>query len=104
MLGLLDKSGGMGGPQQTQPANNMAQLFQNIGYQGGYSQQPVAPISAPSAPGQLMPTPEQAAAATQARMQARTPVAAPVSAPVAPWWGRDTSTPYGRERGGGSSR
>ena len=59
----------------------MGQLFgQNPGYQ-----QPnqVAPIAAPVAPTNILPTPEQAAAATQARMQARTPspMAAPVTAP-----------------------
>lgn len=102
MIGLMDKSG-MGGPVQTQPANNLAQLFQNLGYQGGYSQTPIAPISAPSAPGQLMPTPEQAAAATRARMLARTPVAAPVAAPKRPTWERSSGEGDAGGRGSGGA-
>lgn len=64
---------------------------QNTGYQ-----QPnqVAPIAQPQAATPLLPTPEQAAAATQARMQARSPVmAAPAAAPKKP--GRQWTTGYG---------
>lgn len=51
---------------------------QNTGYQ-----QPnqVAPIAQPQAQTPILPTPQQAAAATQARMQARTPMSAPKAAP-----------------------
>ncbi len=68
----------------------LGQLFgQNTGYQ-----QPnqVAPIAQPQAQTPLLPTPQQAAAATQARMQARTPMTAPAAAPKIsrPAWATDS--------------
>jgi hypothetical protein len=71
----------MGGNSQSTP-QGMGQLFgQNPGYQ-----QPnqVAPITQPQLQTPILPTPEQAAAATRARMLARSPMAAPVAAPQKP--------------------
>lgn len=63
-----------------QTASSLQNAFgQNTGYQ-----QPnqVAPIAQPQAQTPLLPTPQQAAMATQARMQARSPMmAAPAGAP-----------------------
>lgn len=80
----------MGGQSSSTPQSADSQLQQLFmqsqpGSVGGY-QQPnqIAPISAPQYPAPLTPTPEQAAAATQARMQARTPMAAPSGAPKTP--------------------
>ena len=74
-------------------------IGQLLGTGGGY-QQPnqVATITQPQAQTQLLPTPEQAAAATQARMLARTPtMAAPATAP--------TKKPYSQRGGeGGGAR
>ena len=73
----------MGGISPSTPMGNGSQLAQQFGQSTGY-QQPnqVAPIGQPQIQTPILPTPEQAAAATQARMQARTPVmAAPVTAP-----------------------
>lgn len=84
----------MGG-NSASSTQGLGQLFaQNTGYQ-----QPnqVAPIAQPSLQTPILPTPEQAAAATQARMQARTPpMAAPVTAP------KKQAPPI--VRGGGSNR
>lgn len=70
----------MGGNSASTP--ELAQIF---GGSTGY-QQPnqVAPIAQPQLQTPILPTPEQAAAATQARMQARTPMAAPAAAPKRP--------------------
>lgn len=65
---------------------NSAFTTQGLGqlYAGspGY-QQPnqVAPIGQPQLQTPILPTPEQAAAATRARMAARTPMSAPAAAP-----------------------
>lgn len=68
----------MGGNSQSTP-QGMGQLF---GANPGY-QQPnqVAPITQPQLQTPILPTPEQAAAATRARMLARSPMAAPAAAP-----------------------
>mgnify|MGYP001608882147 FL=1 len=73
----------MGGSTSSTPMGNGSQLAQQFGQSTGY-QQPnaVAPIGQPQIQTPILPTPEQAAAATRARMQARTPMAAPVTAPV----------------------
>lgn len=79
----------MGGTSPSTPqdaGSQLQQLFmqqqgQSPGNPGGYQQQPIAPIAAPQYGGPIQPTPEQAAAATMARMQARTPMAAPAGAP-----------------------
>ena len=86
----------MGGQSSSTPEINgqMAQLFgQNPGYQ-----QPnqVAPIAQPSLQTPILPTPEQAAAATRARMLARSPMAAPVAAPQKQ---QQTYIPRGSEGG-----
>lgn len=60
-------------------ANPMASLF--AGNQGYQQPNQVAPIAQPQMQTPILPTPEQAAAATRARMLARTPMAAPVAAP-----------------------
>lgn len=68
----------MGG-NSASTTQGLGQLFgQNTGYQ-----QPnqVAPIAQPQPTNPLLPTPEQAAAATRARMAARMPMAAPAAAP-----------------------
>ncbi len=68
----------MGG-NSASTTQGLGQLFgQNPGYQ-----QPnqVAPITQPQLQTPILPTPEQAAAATRARMLARSPMAAPVAAP-----------------------
>lgn len=71
----------MGGQTGSTLQGNNSQLSQLFG--NGYQQtNQVAPITQPQAQTQLLPTPEQAAAATQARMLARTPtMAAPSGAP-----------------------
>lgn len=80
----------MGGNSASTPQNagsQLQQLFmQGMQSPGGGYQQPnqVAPIAAPQYGGALTPSPEQAAAATRARILARTPMAAPVAAPRAP--------------------
>lgn len=70
----------MGGNSASTPQlNQLGQLFGgNTGYQ-----QPnqVAPIAQPQMQTPIMPTPDQAAAATRARMLARNPMAAPAAAP-----------------------
>lgn len=80
----------MGGNSPSTPqgaGSQLQQLFmqnQTPGQNpGGYQQQPIAPIAAPQYGGPIQPTPEQAAAATQARMLARMPpvMAAPAAAP-----------------------
>lgn len=78
MIGLADK-GGAGGVQQT-PGSQISALF---GVNPGYQQTPLNPaIAAPQYnAGGMMPTPDQAAAATRARIMARNPV---VAAPAAP--------------------
>ncbi len=71
----------MGG-NSASTTQGLGQLFsQNPGYQ-----QPnqVAPIMQPQLQTPILPTPEQAAAATRARMLARSPMAAPVAAPQKP--------------------
>lgn len=67
----------MGGNSVSTP-----QLSQMFGGSMGY-QQPnqVTPIAQPTVQTPILPTPEQAAAATRARMLARTPMAAPAAAP-----------------------
>ena len=73
----------MGGSTSSTPMGNGSQLAAQFGQNTGY-QQPnqVAPITQPTLQTPILPTPQQAAAATQARMQARTPVmAAPAAAP-----------------------
>lgn len=68
----------MGG-NSASTTQGLGQLFgQNPGYQ-----QPnqVAPIAQPQAQTPILPTPQQAAMATQARMQARNPMAASAAAP-----------------------
>lgn len=72
----------MGGQSGSTLQGNNSQLSQLFAQNQGY-QQPnqVAPIAAPLAQTPILPTPEQAAAATRARMLARSPMAAPVAAP-----------------------
>lgn len=76
----------MGGNSPSTPGQASAPMLN--GLQGrflgntGYQQTPVPPIAAPQYGGPILPTPEQAAAATVARMQARTPMAAPAGAPM----------------------
>src|SRR6185312_1764386 len=78
----------MGGNSSSTPIGNGSQLSQlfgrNTGYQPMQGQAQLPAITAPQYGPALNPSPEQAAAATMARMQARTPMAAPVSAPVKP--------------------
>lgn len=78
----------MGGNSSSTPQNVGSQLsglfMNNTGYQPMQDQAQLPPITAPQYGLALNPSPEQAAAATMARMQARTPMAAPVSAPVKP--------------------
>ena len=73
----------MGGNSTSTPQlNQLGQLFGgNTGYQ-----QPnqVAPIAQPQLQTPILPTPEDAAAATRARMLARNPMAAPATAPQRP--------------------
>lgn len=70
----------MGGNAASTPElNGLASQFAgNTGYQ-----QPnqVAPIAQPQLQTPILPTPEQAAQATQARMAVRNPMAAPAGAP-----------------------
>lgn len=78
----------------------LSSLFMNnTGYQPVQSGQ-LPTIQAPQYGQALTPSPEQAAAATRARMQARTPMAAPVSAPVV----QKQDVRRGGEGGPGSSR
>lgn len=75
----------MGGQTGSTMEGNGSQLAQLFGQSTGY-QQPnqVAPIAQPTLQTPILPTPEQAAQATQARMLARNPappMAAPKSAP-----------------------
>ncbi len=76
----------MGGISDSTPQNigsQLSSLFMgNTGYQPMQGQAQLPTIQAPQYGPVLNPTPQQAAAATMARMQARTPMAAPVSAPV----------------------
>lgn len=83
MIGLMDK-GGQGTaqvPGQQNSPMNLSALFQGL-------QQPaqtqVPQIGAPQYGGSLMPSPEQAAAATRARMLARNPIMAPAAQPQRP--------------------
>lgn len=105
MIGMMDKGAGttqvpgqQGNPMQGL-GSGLAQLFANnqpAVTQGAQIQLPQ--IAAPQYPGTLMPSPDQAAAATRARMLARNPLPAarPGAAPK-----RMTNA----ERfGGGSSR
>ena len=107
MIGMMDKGSGTSQmPGQQMPGQQMppmgahgngglSALFQNLPQ---VPQTQVPTIAAPQAPGTLMPSPEQAAAATRARMLARNPVvaAAPAAAPK-----RMTNTD---RYGGGHSR
>ena len=91
----------MGGQSSSTPQNAGSQLQQLFmqGMQtpgGGYQQQPIAPIAAPQYGGALEPSPEQAAAATRARILARTPMAAPKGAPT-------VNKPYIPRGGNGSA-
>lgn len=93
----------MGGQSSSTPQNagsQLQQLFmQGMQAPGGGYQQPnqVAPIAAPQYGGALTPSPEQAAAATRARILARTPMAAPKGAPT-------VNKPYIPRGGEGGSR
>lgn len=61
---------------------NGSQLSRLFGQNTGYQQMPAAPIAQPQSQLPMVgQTPQQAAAATMARMQARTPMMAPMSAP-----------------------
>lgn len=98
MIGMMDKGSGTSqvpGQQSQIPGQQvpgmgqglgagLAQLFANnqpAVAQGAQTQLPQ--IAAPQYPGTLMPSPDQAAAATRARMLARNPlpVARPAAAP-----------------------
>lgn len=71
----------MGG-NSASTTQGLSQLFgQNTGYQQPNA---VAPITQPQLQTPILPTPEDAAAATRARMLARAPMAAPVAAPRKP--------------------
>lgn len=113
MIGLMDK-GGQGGqqspvtPGQQMPSQQqgmplqglgagLAQLFANSQPAVAQSAQTQIPqITAPQYGPSLMPSPEQAAAETRARMLARTPIAAaPVAQPK-----RQTFSSRGGEGGG----
>ncbi len=88
----------MGGQSTSTPQGNGSQLSQLFSQNTGY-QQPnqVAPIAQPQYPAALTPSPEQAAAATQARLTARTPMTAPKGAPLRPQGnGNDYSNLTGR--------
>lgn len=77
MIGLMDK-GGMGNAAQT-PGSQLASLFQNLPQ---VPQTQVPQIGAPQYGNALMPSPEQAAAQTRARMLARAPATAAPAAPA----------------------
>lgn len=97
----------MGGNSDSTPQNIGSQLsslfMNNTGYQPMQGQAQLPTITAPQYGPALNPSPEQAAAATMARMQARTPMAAPVGAPV-----KSSTVVHGNSRGlqgvGGSGR
>lgn len=76
----------MGGNSSSTPQDMGSQLsslfMNNGGYQGGQGQTQLPTIQAPQYGPMLNPSPQQAAAATMARMRARTPMAAPVAAPT----------------------
>lgn len=83
MIGLMDKMGnGMGNSAQMPGGSQLSALFQNLPQ---VPQTQVPQIAGPQYGPSLMPSPEQAAAATRARMLARTPMAAaPAAAPRVP--------------------
>jgi hypothetical protein len=102
-----------GAAMPTAPAGQMpgagnlplaAMFLGNSGYGNGYQQTPIAPVTAPAYPTAAM-TPQQAAAATMARMQARTPVAAHVAAPkpTDPWAGTRGGNGSASGRGSGGA-
>lgn len=94
MIGLMDKGTGTTQVPGQQPqgmqglASGLSQLFAN-------NQPAVAPsapmqvpqIAAPQYGPSLMPSPEEAMAATRARMLARTPVTAAPATPKRGYWG-----------------
>jgi len=99
-------------PQLTMPLSgqpngqSLASLFMNnAGYGGqGYQQTPIAPITAP-AYGQAALTPQQAAAATMARMKALNPtvVAAPAKPAPTNDWGQRGGNGSASGRGSGGA-
>lgn len=86
MIGLMDKNGQGGGLSQLF-ANNQPAVTQGAPMQ-------IPQIAAPQYGPSLMPSPEQSAAATRARMLARTPTVAPAQ----------EKKPFQFPHGGGSNR